>query len=198
MAAWAIHAGVDWDWELAAVTIWVFGLGGVALLADGSVGPGRRSTPRTLRLIAGLGCLVLALSPAALWRSQTRLEDASAAFKANECPRTVDAALDSLAAVGARAEPWELIAYCNARAGQSELAVRAAEAAVSRDPENWEFHYALALVRAANRQNPRAAAADALRLNPKQPEAADAVRAFRTNNRAAWERRARRLPLHLN
>ena len=28
---WAVHAGVDWDWELAAVTIWVFGLAGIAL-----------------------------------------------------------------------------------------------------------------------------------------------------------------------
>ena len=52
-------------------------------------------------------------------------------------------------------------------------------------------------MRGANRQDPRAAAADALRLNPQQPEAQDAVKAFKTSKPAAWERRARRLPLYL-
>ena len=49
----------------------------------------------------------------------------------------------------------------------------------------------------AARQDPRAAAAEALRLNPKQPEAQDAVKAFRTDRPAVWERRARELPLYL-
>ena len=40
-----------------------------------------------------------------------------------------------------------------------------------RDPADWEYRYALALVRGAARRDPRPAAADALRLNPKQPEA---------------------------
>ena len=29
LAAWSVHAGVDWDWEMAAITVWVFGLGGL-------------------------------------------------------------------------------------------------------------------------------------------------------------------------
>ncbi len=60
-----------------------------------------------------------------------------------------------------------------------------------------EYHYALALVRGAAREDPRPAAGEALRLNPTQPEAIEAVRAFRTKSQAAWERRARRLPLYL-
>ena len=36
--AWAVHAGVDWDWELTAVSVWVFGLAGLALV--------RRRRPR--------------------------------------------------------------------------------------------------------------------------------------------------------
>ena len=49
----------------------------------------------------------------------------------------------------------------------------------------------------AAREDPRPAAAEALRLNPTQPEAIEAVHAFRTKSQAAWERRARRLPLYL-
>ena len=144
-----------------------------------------------------LGCLLLALTPAALWRSQTRLQDALHALEQGDCPTTVDAALDSISAVGARPEPWELIAYCDARGGQPRLAVGAAQAAVRRDPADWEFHYALAIVQGATGGDPRRAAAEALRLNPLQPEAQMAVRAFRTGGRRAWERRARRLPLYI-
>lgn len=194
---WAVHAGVDWDWELAAVTIWVFGLAGFALTRAPAPERTVRPLPKPARLVIALGCLVLALSPLTLWRSQVRFQDATAAFRAGDCQQTIDAALDSLGAVGVRAEPWELIAYCDVRLGQTRLAVGAAEAAVSRDPTNWEYHYALALVRGAAREDPRPAAAEALQLNPEQPEAIAAVRAFRTERPALWERRARRLPLYL-
>jgi len=196
--AWAVHAGVDWDWELAAVTVWVFGLAGLAL----SAARGRSATVQVpagpLRLVIALGCLVLAASPALLWRSQDKLEQAVRAFQARDCPRTVDAALASLEAVRSRAEPWELLAYCNARAGEGGLALRAAEAAVARDPDNWEMHYALALIRGATGRDPRRAAARARRLNPLEPKTAAAVEAFDTDSRRAWQRRAQELPLQLD
>jgi hypothetical protein len=195
--AWALHAGVDWDWELVAVSVWVFGLAGIALARDPAAIPRTRPLPRLLRLVAAIGCLVLAISPAALWRSQVRLQDAVAAFSRGDCPATIDAALDSVGAVGARAEPWELIAYCDYRLGQAKLAVDAADAAVRRDAGDWEYRYALALVRGATGQDPRAAAAEALRLNPRQGLAQNAVKAFRTDRAAQWERRAKRLPLYI-
>ena len=196
LGTWMIHAGVDWDWELVAVSVGVFGLAGIALArAPGS--DARREMPRLLRLIVALGLLLLAISPAALWRSQVRLADAAAAFRTGDCPKAIDAALDSLSAIGVRAEPWELIAYCNVRLGQPKLGIDAAEAAVKRDPDNWEYHYALALVQGAAGEDPRPAAADALRLNPEQPEAQRAAKAFATDRRALWERRARRLPLYI-
>ena len=193
--AWLVHAGVDWDWELTAVSVWLFGLAGIALAPAGT--PRRRAMPRLLRLVVALGILFLALSPFNLWRSQTQLGRAATAFEKGDCPTAVDRALDSLSAVSVRAEPWELIAYCDVQLGQPKLAIGAAEAAVRRDPDNWEYHYALALVRGADRQDPRAEAAEALRLNPLQQEAIDAVKAFKTRKPAVWERRARRLPLYL-
>ena len=151
--------------------------------------------PRLLRIVAALGCLVLALVPGALWRSQVHLQEAFRTFDRGECRQTVDSALDSLGALGARAEPWELIAYCDVRLGQPKLADGAAKAAIARYPDNWEYHYALTLVRGAAGTDPQAAAAEAHRLNPLEGLAADAVKAFRTNRPAAWERRARKLPL---
>jgi hypothetical protein len=194
---WAVHAGVDWDWELAAVTIWMWGLAGIALARPIGAAARGRPMPRVLRLVVGLGCLILVLAPAALWRSQTRLEDAAQAFKRGDCPATIDAALDSLGAVAARAEPWELIAYCDVRLGQGKIAVDAARAAARRDPNDWEYHYALALVLGSQLQDPRPEAARALRLNPLQPEAQAASKALRTSRSDLWERRARRLPLYL-
>jgi O-antigen ligase len=195
MTAWAIHAGADWDWELTAVSVWMFGLAGLALARRAPLAGG--GPPRLLRLIAALGCLILALVPGALWRSQEHLQTAAAAFERGDCPATVDAALNSLGALGARPEPWELIAYCDVRLGQPKLAEGAARAAIARDPANWEYHYALALVRGAAGEDPRAAAAAARRLNPREPLTTRAVRAFDTDRPALWERRARRLPLYL-
>ena len=193
--AWALHAGVDWDWELTAVSVWMFALAGLALTreapAHGS-GP-----PRLLRIVAALGCLVVALVPGALWRSQSHLQSAAQAYERGDCRTAVDSALDSLGALGARAEPWELIAYCDVKLGQPELAIDAARSAVARDPHNWEYHYALALVLGAARQDPREEAAEAHRLNPLEPRTDEAVDAFDTDKPAVWERRARRLPLYL-
>jgi len=193
--AWAIHAGADWDWELTAVSVWMFGLAGLALARRSP--PAGGGPPRLLRLIGALGCLILALVPGSLWRSQEHLQTAERAFERGDCPATVDAALDSLGALGARAEPWELIAYCDVRLRQPKLAEGAARAAIARDPGNWEYHYALALVRGATRQDPRPAAAEARRLNPREPRTTRAVHAFDTDRPALWERRARRLPLYL-
>jgi len=197
IGTWMLHAGVDWDWELAAVSVWVFGLAAIALAARPNPDRPRRAMPRLLRIVAALALLVLALSPASLWRSQAKLASAAAAFEAGDCATAVDDALASLGAVGVRAEPWELIAYCDVRLGQPQLAIDAANAAIRRDPDNWEYRYALALVRGAARKDPRPAAAEALRFNPRQTEAIEAVKAFRTDRPAQWERRARKLPLYV-
>ena len=42
---WALHAAVDWDWELPVVTLWLFAAGGLALAAAGD-----RAVPRRLGL----------------------------------------------------------------------------------------------------------------------------------------------------
>jgi O-antigen ligase len=192
--AWAVHAGIDWDWEMPAVTLWVFALAGVALARPHAAA---RAPGRTTRVLVGLGCLVLAVTPAQVAWSQLRLDEAVRALRAGDCATVIDAALDSIAAVPARPQGYEVLAYCDVRQGEQRLAVQVMEKAIARDPESWELYYGLALVRGAARMDPRPAAKRALELNPLEPLAVDAVRHFNTRAPAKWEREALQSPLPL-
>ena len=59
--AWALHAGVDWDWQMPAVSLWFAALGGLALGRPAWRGAGRRR--RGLRR---------ASSPPVPWSSRLR------------------------------------------------------------------------------------------------------------------------------
>jgi O-antigen ligase/polysaccharide polymerase Wzy-like membrane protein len=189
-----VHAGVDWDWEMPAVFLWLFAASGVVLAAP--VGHGRIAAPPRLgRVIAGLACLVLAVTPWLLLRSQAGLESSLAAFQRHDCRAAIDHALGSRDALSARAEPFELIGYCDMRAGADALAVRAMSEARDREPRNWRFAYGLALAQARAGQDPRAEAAQAVRFNPREPAARALQRAFQDAGRRGWRRvAARTLP----
>jgi len=196
MLTWAVHAGLDWIWETPAVTVWVFALGGMMLAArvspDAPSGPGR-----TARVAIGLGCLVLAAVPVQVVRSQTALDEAVTAFRAapQDCPKAIDASLRSLDSIGSRAEPWEIIGYCDVGQRELNLAVEATRNAVRRDPASWTYRYAQALVQAAAGKDPRPAAREALRRNPRSQLARQAVRVFERSRPRSWPRLARRLQL---
>ena len=117
----------------------------------------------------GLGCLVLALTPFQVLRSQAALDDAATAFEARDCPRTIDSALASLSVARARPEPYLLLGYCDTRLGLHDLAIRNMELATERDPDAWQTWYGLAIVRGAAGRDPRPAARRAQQLNPLDP-----------------------------
>ena len=192
---WAVHAGVDWDWEMPAVTAWVFAAGGLALAAP--VGRHRVPAARGARLAVGLGCLLLAIAPVVAWRSQTRLTQAVRALEGGDCLRATQAALDANAAMGSRPEPFEVISYCEAGAARFPAALSAIKAAQRRDPQNWELRYSEALIRGVVGLDPRAAARAAFERYPTSPLTRDAVRAFATDNRRKWRRFALSAPLPL-
>jgi hypothetical protein len=200
---WALHAGIDWDWEMPAVTFWLFALGGLALAGASTRadrGEGRAPFVPSGFARVGLGVAVLALiaTPALMALSQARLNEAVRAFKRGDCTATIDAALASTQAVSVRPEPFQLLAYCDARLGQTDLAIRLMQNAVRLEPGNWESHYGLALVTAAAGQDPRPAVRRALELNPLDPLARAAGRRLgRTDDPQEWKRRAAsaRLPI---
>jgi tetratricopeptide (TPR) repeat protein len=191
---WALHAGIDWDWELTATGAWLFAAGGICLAAP--AGASRLRPPgRVARIVLALGCLVLALTPFQVLRSQAALDDAAAAFEVRDCARTIDSALESLSAARARPEPYQLLGYCDTRLGLHDLAIRNLELATERDPDAWQVWYGLAIVRAAAGQDPRPAARRAQQLNPLDPLPAQALDAFPPDRPRVWRRRALELEI---
>jgi O-antigen ligase len=197
--AWAVHAGIDWDWEMPAVTAWFFAAGGLALASGPrpEAAGGRRPLPNLARIGLALGCLLVAVVPAQIMFSEARLDDGRAAFALGDCAGAVDSALGSIDALAVRADPYVILGYCDVRLGLPELAVRATDGAVARDPGNWETHYGRALVLGAAGLDPRPSARRALALNPLEPLAREAVEAFATEDPQTWRRRAleARLPV---
>ena len=187
LLAWAVQAGFDWDWEMPVVTLIFFVLGGFVLAA-----PQERSAPAAgvgprLRTLAALGCVLLAIAPAYVWLSQRRLNDAVHAFALGNCQSATQSAVSSISILGARAEPYEILSYCDIRRGMPRLAIDAIDQAISLDPKNWNYRYGLAVIRAAAGLDPRTAALQALQLNPRDPFAQDAWLTFRSGSRQAWE-----------
>jgi hypothetical protein len=194
---WALHAAQDWVWELPSVTAWLFAAGGIALARPPDA-PATRfvAPPRLARVVAALVVLALAVTPVLNALADARLRDSISAFKGGDCETAIDQALSATSALGARPEPYAILAFCDVRLGKPALAERMMRNAIDRDPNNWVYHYGLALVLASNAQDPRAEIAEARRLNPREPRAIEAEEAFAsTNNPKKWKRRALRARL---
>lgn len=186
--AWAIHAGVDWDWQMPAVTLWFFALGGAALARSQRRhgGHGRDIRNAIIRVGGVVACLGLAILPARVALSQAQLNSAIGAMDAGNCRQARDDAHSSLSAVSQRPAPYTVIAFCDMDEGHYSGAVAAMEQALRRDPGNWELHYGLAVARAGAGLDPRGAARTAARLNPHSAIAQSGPRHFRGRNPAAW------------
>lgn len=188
--AWAIAAGIDWHWEMPAVTLWFFALGGAALAGGSRTSPAW-SPPFWLRSVLAASCCVLALLvPIRVAVSQDRLETTLGAFVGGRCDAAEAAARESMRAVGSRPQPYEVLAYCALVDADSGLAVRRMREALQRDPHNWALHYGLARLQAMAGRDPRRAAREAQRLNPREVLTRDAVERFAGLQRPSQWRRA--------
>jgi len=138
------------------------------------------------------------VTPTLVALSQSKLDNAITALKAGNCAKASHEALSSAHLMPPRPTPYQILGFCDSRAGKDELAVKLLETAVSHDPRAWQSYYGLALVKAAAGQDPRAAAREAFRLAPQEPLAMTAKELFTRGDRQKWERRARnaRLPIY--
>jgi O-antigen ligase len=193
--AWMLHAAADWDWQMPATAFWMFALGAMALARPASARGWEPS--RAPRLALAVGALALIISPVLIAFSQARIDSAVAALKEGDCAAASRDALSAAHLVSVRPEPYQLLGFCDSRAGEDELAIKMMETAVAKDPKNWESFYGLALVEASAGRDPRPAAREALRLGPNEPLALNAVSRFRGDDPRIWRRRAAtaRLPI---
>lgn len=167
--AWLVHAGVDWDWEVPAVTLPALLCACFALAARRQSSGGVPRTP-----VRAAGVVALAATAAAgvvIVMGNTAIDRAGAAIRTERWPAAADHARDAM-----RWAPWS--AEGRRRLGQSEVATEryaAAErdlrAAIRKDPRNWELWFDLALATLGKTQERALATAE--RLNPQSPELAE-------------------------
>jgi hypothetical protein len=186
---WALHAGVDWDWEMPVVTVGFFAAAGLALSPRARAGagwvPGHGS-----RLTLALLCLATVLLPVSIIGSQSRLGAAESALYASNCAAAGPDALASIGWLDFRPEPYEVVGFCDLKHGRPRQAIAAMREAVSHDPGSWETYYALAIAQASAGIDPRASAERALRMNPLEPLTRREVRELRGSSPTEWVRRA--------
>jgi hypothetical protein len=187
--AWALRAGVDWDWEMPVVTLGFFAAAGLALSPGSGYRPGWLPGARS-RLVLCLLCLASAVLPVLLIGSQRHLGEAEQALYASNCPAASSAALASTGWLDVRPEPYEILGFCDLQRGQPRLGISAMRRAVHYDPESWETYYVLAIAQASAGIDPRVAAARALRMNPYEPLTLQEAKAFQTSNPTEWVSRA--------
>jgi hypothetical protein len=187
MLVWALHAALDWDWEMPAVTLGPFILCATAAAAAWRPGPGAR---RTAGVVAA-AALVLAVLPALQALGETRLGQALRAYDRAGCAAATADAERAHTLLPMRPEPSAILALCAARAGDARTATRLAHDAVESDPLDWEWRYLDALVIGATGGDPLPELRAARERNPLgvPPEALQAV--LGEAGRQAWEQRTR-------
>jgi tetratricopeptide (TPR) repeat protein len=194
--AWTAHAALDWDWQVPAVTAWLFAAGGAALARPA---PERgRSLPLLARGGLGAALLVLAAGPALIAVSERQTGKALAAYDAGDCVRAAAAARTANRALALRAEPSAVLGLCATRDGRYGTAIADMRTAHARDPESWEYWYGLAILRAAAGGDPRPDLAAALRLDPREPALQAAAVSFSAADPLTWKRGAASAPLSID
>jgi O-antigen ligase len=180
--AFLVHAGVDWDWEMPAVTLTAL-LCGSAILAAAR----RDAAPLTPRVRGGLLLLLVPLIAFALVGlvGNSALE---ASRQATDRP-TAEAEARKVM----RWAPWSANAIeqlGEVQFGYGDLAAarQSFRRAIAKNPEDWNLWFDLAL--ASHGKPLREAVAQATGLNPRDPELAALRRALELQDEIAATRAA--------
>jgi hypothetical protein len=164
--AWALHAGVDWDWQMPAVSLCFAALGGLAIGRPAQNGIARVKSSSAAVFIAGALVVGASVFPALVLASQVRLNEATNAYAAGNCARADRLARSSVDVLGTRAPPWQIEALCAVVNGRYRNAETDLRGGLGADPNDWQLHAALAAAIAASGSDARAQVAVAVRLNP--------------------------------
>jgi hypothetical protein len=199
LLTWGVHAGIDWDWELPALTLPVLAFAATTAARPGAPEPRRATGQPALapRVLAAVAVLALLVVPLAIARSQSRLDTATAALRAGDCREAIASARASSDALSWRAEPLQIVALCQARLGHVPAAIASMQAALRRDPHNWRVLHGLAILQAAEGRDPRPLLREALRRNPRSGLLRRAIARFDTEQPDAWRQRALTAPVPL-
>jgi O-antigen ligase len=184
--AWAVHQAFDWDWQMPAVTLGVFAIGGLGLARpkDGRVG--LTGLPATRTLVA-LGWLALAVSPLLGAVSYARLQTSGQELASERWAGAREEALSSLSVWAERPQAYEVIGVADLEQGYAQAGEEAMEEAAHLEPESWEAQFLLADALAASGSDPQAAIARSLALDPLEEGLQNASAQLRSRDPRRWE-----------
>ena len=167
-AAYLVHAGFDWDWEVTAVTLAALFVG-VALLAAGrSDDDERREMPPRLRYGLLAGAVVVGAAGFVFLAGQMQLSRASAAASAGHWTQAERDARSASRWLPWSTDPWRRLGEAQLAQGRPAAARRSFRKAVSKDRGEWNLWFDLA--RASTGRTQAVALARAARLDPLGPE----------------------------
>ena len=164
-----LGAGVDWMWELTAVTL--VGVCMLGLLVAPAAPDGHRALPGLTRVVVAVAATAVVVAEAIVLLAGVEVSESQAAARAG---RLGPARAHAVAAT--RLEPWAAspylqLALVEEHAGDLAAARRSIEAAIRRDREDWRLW--LAAARIESRLGDATAAARsrarARSLNPRSP-----------------------------
>jgi hypothetical protein len=168
--AYLLHAGIDWDWELTAVTL-------AGLLCGASMLLAARSRSRPIRLhtgsrAIGIGLALVLAAYAFVGLLGNRALSAADAAAGSGHPRKEEAeARNAVRWAPYSSEAWRLVAEGEYAQGNLRAARTSLRRALAKDSGNWQLWFNLA---AASRGRERLEALRrAHQLNPLSPEIAD-------------------------
>jgi O-antigen ligase len=161
LVAFDVHAAVDFDWELAGVTLPAVLLGvSAAVHVDP---PGAPMHARSRR-VTGVVLVVVTVAAVLALAGNERLASAQSAEAAGRFPAAVADARDALRYAPWSADAWRVIGESLLVQGDRAGAAAAFRSSTSLDPNDWETWSELAGVSTGEPR--RAAEAEAARLNP--------------------------------
>lgn len=164
--AFVVHAGVDWDWELPAVTL--LALLCAATLLVSARGERNRVLSGHVRMAVAAAALCGAVFSAVGLVGNRSLARGEAALNAGQVTLATDRARAALRWAPWSAQARRLLAEAQLAAGELERARSNLRRAAAADPRDWSLWFALA--QTTSGPESARALAEARRLNPRSPE----------------------------
>lgn len=180
-AGFAVAAGIDWMWELSAVT--VFGLIALALLSVNGA-----SSPRPLRVVESASLRQARIRRIGLWASlvavwvlicaqgipllsELRLKDSRAFVRSGDTAEAVRAAMDARNLQPWASSPYLQLALVSEKEGLIAQADSWIEKAIDRDSRNWQLWLvdSRLKLKLGNAREAERSLRRAFNLNPKSP-----------------------------
>jgi O-Antigen ligase/TPR repeat len=165
--AFLVHAGLDWDWEVPAVTLAGLACGAAALIAarDDAIAADVSSPAR----YAGVGLLaVVGLFAAVTLVGNRALDTGAAAAASGDWGRAAAEARSARTWLPWSSDPWRLLGDARFGRGDFPGAARAYRRAIQLDPRNWLLWFDLGFATGGRESD--AAFARAGTLDPRNPE----------------------------